>query len=128
MKLLVDAQALIWAVDDPSKLGGQASEALQDVSNDLMLSAGTVWEIAIKVGLGKLSLSVPYRQWMSQSVADLGMTLLPITIEHADAQSSLPGHHRDPFDRLIVAQAMVEQLVVISNDRNLDAYGVGRVW
>ena len=66
MKLLVDAHTLIWAVDDPSKLGTQAVTALQDPRNDLVLSAGTIWEIAIKVGLSKLSLSMPYREWQTK--------------------------------------------------------------
>jgi PIN domain nuclease of toxin-antitoxin system len=77
VKLLVDAQAFIWAVDDPSKLGKQALTALEDTENDLVLSAGTIWEIAIKVGLGKLSLSMPYRDWMSRAITDLAMTVLP---------------------------------------------------
>jgi PIN domain nuclease of toxin-antitoxin system len=77
VRLLVDAHAFIWAVDDPSKLGTQAVTALQDPGNDLLLSAGTIWEIAIKVGLGKLSLSMPYRQWMNQAITDLGITVLP---------------------------------------------------
>jgi PIN domain nuclease of toxin-antitoxin system len=71
LKVLLDAHTLIWAVDDPSKLGRQAVTALQYPANDLLISAGTIWEIAIKVGLGKLSLSMPYRQWMLQTMADL---------------------------------------------------------
>ena len=77
MRLLVDAHTVIWAVDDPSKLSRQAVTALQNPGNDLLLSAGTIWEIAIKVGLGKLSLSMPYRDWMDQAITDLGMTVLP---------------------------------------------------
>jgi PIN domain nuclease of toxin-antitoxin system len=86
VKLLLDTHTLIWAVDDPSKLGPQAVTALQDPANDLLLSAATIWEIAIKVGLGKLSLSMPYLQWMNQAITDLGMTVLPITVEYADVQ------------------------------------------
>lgn len=128
MKLLVDAHALIWAVDDPSKLGPQAVTALQDPGNDLILSAGTIWEIAIKVGLGKLSLSMPYREWMNQAITDLGMAELPITVEYADAQGNLPRHHGDPFDRLLVAQAQVDNMALVSADPGFDPYGINRLW
>jgi PIN domain nuclease of toxin-antitoxin system len=128
VKLLVDAHTLIWAVDDPSKLSPPAATALQDAGNDLLLSAGTIWEIAIKVGLGKLSLSMPYRQWMNQAISDLGMTVLPITVEYADAQGNLPKHHGDPFDRLLVAQARVENMALVSADPGFDPYGINRLW
>ena len=80
------------------------------------------------MGIKRLTLSRPYRQWIDQAIADLSLLLLPITIDHADIQSSLPLHHRDPFDRLLVAQALVEQLPVISGDLQFDAYGIHRVW
>ena len=128
MRLLVDAHALIWAVDDPSKLGTHAVTALQDPANDLLLSTGTIWEVAIKVGLGKLALSMPYRQWMEQAMSGLGATILTITVEHANVQAGLPGHHGDPFDRLLVAQAQVENLRLVSGDTVFDQYGVDRLW
>ena len=128
MKLLLDAHALIWAVDDPSRLGTQAAAALRDPNNDLLVSAGTIWELAIKVGLGKLTLSLPYRQWMTKAITDLGAAVLPITIEYADTQASLPNHHRDPFDRLLVAQAQVENVPIVSSDVVFDDYGVTRLW
>ena len=128
MKLLLDTHTLIWAVDDPSKLGPQAVTALQDPANDLLLSAATIWEIAIKVGLGKLSLSMPYRQWMTQAITDLGMTVLPITVEYANVQVNLPKHHGDPFDRLLVAQIQVENIHLVSADPVFDQYGINRLW
>ena len=100
----------------PIELSRAALTALQDPGNDLLLSAGTIWEIAIKVGLGKLSLSMPFRDWMSQAITDLGMTVLPITVEYADVQGNLPKHHGDPFDRLLVAQAQVESMALVSAD------------
>jgi len=84
MRLLVDSHAVLWAVDEPSRLSPQAVSALEDPANQLLLSAASIWEIAIKVGLGKLSLSMPYRQWMNRAIADLGLTMLPITVEYAD--------------------------------------------
>jgi PIN domain nuclease of toxin-antitoxin system len=128
MKLLVDAHAIIWAVDDPSRLAPDAAAALRDPANELLVSAGTVWEISIKVGLKKLSLSMPYRQWMNKAVADLGLTMMPITVEYADVQAGLPHHHGDPFDRLLAAQALAENLSLVSADSVFDTYGVKRIW
>ncbi len=128
MRLLLDTHILIWAVEWPSQLSQLAREVLEDPANDLMVSAATVWEVAIKVGLTKLTLSVPYRQWMNQALSDLNATILPITVEYAAVQSSLPNHHRDPFDRLLVAQAQVEAMPLISSDAIFDQYGVSRLW
>src|SRR5579884_1102443 len=124
MRLLIDTQALLWYVDQHHLLAPGAHAAITDPANDLLLSAATVWELAIKVGQGKLSLSLPYRQWMDKAIADLGLTLLPVTVEYADRQASLPAHHKDPFDRLIIAQALVEGIRVVSADVIFDAYGV----
>lgn len=128
MRLLVDSHALIWALDDPSQLSGPATLALQDPLNVLLVSAATVWELAIKTGVGKLSLSLPYRQWIERAIADLGLTILPVTVEYADRQAGLPMHHRDPFDRLLIAQALVEGIAVVCGDAVFDAYGVSRIW
>jgi len=115
-------------MDDPSRLGQQAAEELANPANDLYLSAGTIWEIAIKVGLKKLALSLPFRIWMSQAISELGLVALPITVECADAQIALPSHHRDPFDRLLAAQARSEKVVLVSADVVFDLYGVQRLW
>jgi PIN domain nuclease of toxin-antitoxin system len=128
VRLLVDSQSLIWYVDKDHFLTPAAHAAITDPDNDLLLSAATIWEIAIKVGLGKLSLSLPYRDWMERAIADLGLAVLPITVAVADVQASLPWHHRDPFDRLIVAQALVEGVPVVSSDAIFDQYGIVRVW
>lgn len=101
---------------------------MSDPTNELLLSAGSIWEIAIKIGLGKSALTEPYLPWMSQALSDLAITVLPITIEYADAQASLPKHHTDPFDRLIVAQAMIENVSIVSADARMDAYGITRLW
>jgi PIN domain nuclease of toxin-antitoxin system len=119
---------LIWAMDDPAKLSGPATTALQDPANDLLLSAATVWELAIKIGQGKLTLSRPYRQWMEKAIIDLELTVLPVTVEYADRQAGLPPHHKDPFDRLIIAQALVEGVPVVGHDAAFDAYGISRIW
>jgi PIN domain nuclease of toxin-antitoxin system len=128
VKLLLDTHTFIWAVDQPLLLGPSAKTALEDLANNLMLSAATIWEIAIKIGVKKLTLSLPYRQWMTRATNDLGVTVLPVTVEYADVQAELPQHHRDPFDRLLVAQAIVENVPLVSNDTIFDQYGVARVW
>jgi PIN domain nuclease of toxin-antitoxin system len=128
MRHLLDAHSLIWALDDPSKLGRSAHASLEDSANDLVISVGTIWELSIKVGLGKPTLSMPYRGWIERAIADLSLTVLPITVEITDAQMTLPRHHRDPFDRLLVAQCLVQPMPIVSADSVFDAYGVTRVW
>lgn len=128
MRLLLDTHAVIWWVDQDHLLSPASYAAIADPANDLLLSAGTIWEIAIKVGLAKLSLSQPYRQWLLQAMANLRVTVLPVTVEYADVQAGLPHHHRDPFDRLLIAQAFVENISLVSNDEVFDQYGVTRLW
>lgn len=128
MRVLVDSHTIIWAVDDPGRLGPVASRILPDPANELLVIAGTAWEIAVKVSVGKLNLSLPFRDWLSQALATLGAIFLPITIDHAAAQVGLPFHHRDPFDRLLIAQAMVEGVPVVSADPTFDLYPISRQW
>ncbi len=128
MRHLIDSQSLIWYVDQDHLLSAAAHAAITDPANDLLLSAATIWEIAIKVGLGRLRLSLPYLQWMNKAIADLGLIVLPITLAYADAQAGLPSHHRDPFDRLLAAQALVEGIPLVSVDVIFDQYGVNRIW
>ena len=91
-------------------------------------AAATIWEIAIKTSIGKLSLSQPYRPWMNKAMSDLRASLLSLSVDYADAQAGLPFHHRDPSDRLVIAQALIEGISVVSADSQFDAYGVNRVW
>jgi PIN domain nuclease of toxin-antitoxin system len=128
MRLLLDTQALIWYVDQDHLLSRPAHAAITDPQNDLLVSAASIWEIAIKIGIGKLRLSLPFKPWITKAISDLGLSTLPITIDFADAQASLPLHHGDPFDRLIIAQSLVEAVSIVSNDVQFDAYGVTRVW
>ena len=128
MRVLLDTHAVIWWVDHDELLSASAHEAIADSRNELLISAASVWEIAIKVGIGKLKLSLPYRAWMNQAITDLRASMLPISVDACDVQSSLPLHHGDPFDRVIVAQSFVEQITVVSNDSTFDLYGVRRLW
>jgi PIN domain nuclease of toxin-antitoxin system len=128
MRVLIDSHALIWYVDQDKLLSLASRAAISDPTNDLLLSAGTIWEIGIKAGLGKLVLTQPFKFWMDQAISDLQVTVLPLSVDYVDVQLKLPKHHGDPFDRLIVAQAIVEQVPIISVDASLDAYGITRIW
>ena len=128
MRLLLDSHTLIWSADEPARITATAMAAMSDPANDLLLSAASLWEIAIKFSLGRLPLSLPYRQWIDKAMADLDLVVLPITLDHAERQAGLPWHHRDPFDRLLVAQAQVEGVPLVSADAVLDPYGITRLW
>lgn len=128
MRVLLDSHALIWYVDQDHLLSKVAHSTITDASNDLSISAATIWEVAIKTGLRKMSLSLPYHAWMTKAIFDLRLSILPVTLEYADVQSRLPDHHRDPFDRLLVAQAQVEGIPIVSADVTFDRYGVTRIW
>ena len=128
MRLLIDSHSLIWYVDQPQQLSPVALTTIVDPANDLFLSAASIWEISIKVGLKKLNLSGPFGLWMMQAIAGLKLTILPITVDYAAAQAGLPFHHRDPFDRLLVAQSLTDRIPIVSADPILDLYGIARIW
>ena len=128
MRVLLDTHAVIWWVDQDSLLSNASHAAIADPANELLVSAATVWEIAIKLGMARLSLSMPYRQWMNQALAGLQASLLPITVEYAERLAELPSHHRDPFDRLLIAQALVEDVPIVSADTTFEQYGIARIW
>jgi PIN domain nuclease of toxin-antitoxin system len=128
VKLLIDAHTLIWAADAPARLSATAMSALADPANDRFVSATTVWEIAIKVGLGKLALSQAFRPWVDKALLDLQAAFLPIAVAHAEIVVSLPLHHGDPLDRMLAAQATAEEIAIVSADGQLDAHGITRIW
>jgi PIN domain nuclease of toxin-antitoxin system len=128
MRVLVDSHTLLWSSDDPAKVPAPAMSVLQNPANELLISAATIWEVAIKVALGRLPLSLPYRQWMDKAIADQGLIILAVTLDHTERLISLPFHHRDPFDRLLISQALSEGTPLVSGDAVFDAYGVKRIW
>jgi len=108
-------------------LSEEAKALIEDDENELMLSIASVWEMAIKTSLGKLMLAQPFDK-LPAHIEQNKIAILPITVEHTIRLAKLPFHHRDPFDRLIIAQALVEKLPIIGIDATFDAYGVKRLW
>ncbi len=121
MNLLLDTHAFLWAVDDDSRLSSAARSAIIDGRNVVYVSAATAWEIAIKRGIGKLK--IPQNNYLEELRLHR-FTPLSITTEHALAVENLPSHHKDPFDRLLIAQAQVEHLTLITRDQRLSLYDV----
>lgn len=124
-RLLLDTSVAVWLVlHDRARVSGAAVEALEDDQNEVALSAASVWEIAIKRSVGKLTLEDGW----AAALHRLGFDPLPVTALHAEAVERLPWHHRDPFDRLLVAQAQVEGYVIVSADPRLREYDVDVLW
>jgi PIN domain nuclease of toxin-antitoxin system len=131
LKILLDTHAALWFYLDDPRLSDRAKQAILDESSPRFISPASYWEIAIKISLGKYSLAVPFETLWREVVDDNGFQILPIQPAHAAALARLPfpaNGHRDPFDRMIVAQATAEELSVVSVDPFLEAYDVERVW
>jgi PIN domain nuclease of toxin-antitoxin system len=126
--LLLDSHAFLWFVWDDPKLSPSAKLHIEDRSNRILVSVATCWEISIKVGLKKLVLGEPAATFLPRQLAINGFGLLRIELAHATFVETLPSHHKDPFDRLLVAQTMIEKVSIVSADAILDQYGVHRVW
>lgn len=124
MRILLDTHVWLWLQVEPERLSDESLEMLADPANELFLSAASAWEIAVKVGVGKLVLPAPPDEYVPSRLASSGTIALPVELRHALHVANLPAHHRDPFDRLLVAQAQLESLPLISADRQLAAYDV----
>ena len=127
MRVLLDTHAFLWFVADDPRLSARASAAIQDAS-EAFLSVASCWEMAIKVSLGKLTVAAPLDRFLPANLAANGFELLHVDLEHAARVATLPWHHRDPFDRLLVAQALHEELAIVSTDRVFRKYRVKLVW
>jgi len=128
MRLLLDTHAFLWFIMGSANLSANARALIEDPANERLLSVASLWEIAIKTSLGKLTLSARFDELIPAQLKLNGIDLLNIKVDHLSTRTTLPFHHRDPFDRLIIAQANVEKLSVISLDGAIDAYGVTRLW
>jgi PIN domain nuclease of toxin-antitoxin system len=128
MRFLLDTHTLLWSFNGSSSLSPRARRIVENGSNELLVSAASAWEIATKVRLGKLPTGEELVADFDRYLAQLGCDALPISLQHAVRAGGLVGDHRDPFDRMLIAQAQSENLPVLSNDRIFDAYQVRRVW
>jgi PIN domain nuclease of toxin-antitoxin system len=128
MRLLLDTHTFIWYVTNDRQISTLVLELVNDGNNDVLLSIASIWEMAIKHSTGKLSFALPFEIFISQQMSLNKFNLLNININHLTVVASLPFHHRDPFDRLLISQAMVEQLPILSIDPAFDSYPIQRLW
>ena len=128
MNLLLDTHALLWFLDDDPHLVPTAKSVIEDPANRKLVSMATCWEIAIKVGLKKLDLGEPASTFLPRELATNGFDLLAIELAHATFVETLPPFHKDPFDRLVIAQLLIEKMAIVSADSIFDQYGVTRLW
>ena len=132
MQILLDTHVFLWALASPRRIAPRALAQIRDSANDIAVSAATVWEICIKAPSGKLSgpavkdVTDPVR--LRALLLQANFSLLDITAEHALATHRLPLHHRDPFDRMLIAQAQMEDLPIVTNEALFDGFGIARVW
>jgi PIN domain nuclease of toxin-antitoxin system len=124
MRLLLDTHVFIWWADNPEKLSPAALTALEDEANELILSVASVWEMQIKIQLGKLKLSLPLKELLKNQQETNNLTVSPVALPHVLALEALPFHHKDPFDRLLIAQSIEEDLTLVTADSQFSAYSV----
>jgi PIN domain nuclease of toxin-antitoxin system len=128
VRVLLDTHTLYWFIEGDRQLSALAQMTISSTANEVLLSPSSYWEIAIKVSLGKWQLNRTYEEFIDVALEQYGFLLLPILPTHTAWLVGLPFHHKDPFDRLLVAQALSEQVPIVSADVHLDAYGISRIW
>jgi PIN domain nuclease of toxin-antitoxin system len=128
LRVLIDTHVLLWADAEPGRLSARARSLVESFSTEVFVSAASAWEIATKVRIGKLPQAAAFSAEMARRLEMLGFSPLAVTLEHALRAGQLPGPHKDPFDRMLIAQAQAENLALISNERVFDGYGIRRIW
>ena len=128
MKLLLDTHTFLWFIGGDTNLSGTAEFIIMDRTTSRLLSIASLWEMAIKINARKLQIGMSFEELHSKYIYGNGISLLTIELEHLDAFTTLPLHHRDPFDRLIIAQAQSENIPILSRDGAFDQYNVRRIW
>jgi PIN domain nuclease of toxin-antitoxin system len=128
VRLLLDTHTFLWFLLDDPQLSATAKDFIIDPDNDVEVSPATYWEIAIKISLGKYELPEPYDVFIEREITTNDFRILPIEPKHTAVLTTLPFHHRDPFDRLLIVQAIVEGMPILSIDPAFDAYPVTRLW
>ena len=128
MRIIIDTQVLIWWTNDVSNISPRVQNIIFDLDNELWLSLASIWEMQIKILLGKLDLPRSLPDIIATQMEENQIKILPIELSHVYALDRLPPHHRDPFDRLIIAQSLTEKMPIASIDKAFDAYLVERIW
>jgi PIN domain nuclease of toxin-antitoxin system len=128
MRLLLDTHALLWWTLDDGRLSASARDAIADAANAVYVSAASAWELAIKAGLGRLSLPAALGPLLADELRLNGFSPLAVSVAHALAVRDLAAHHRDPFDRILIAQARLEELTLVSGDHAMRPYGIPLLW
>jgi len=128
MRVLLDTHAFLWFIAGSPMLSQRAKTCIEDTANEKLVSMASIWEMAIKISIGRLSLSEPFERFIPHQIQINGFDLLPVLFEHLSHIASLPFHHRDPFDRLLIAQCITEKCAIISRDAAFDCYKIERLW
>ncbi len=128
MNILLDTHTFLWFIDDNPRLSQPARVLIESQDSQPFMSVASLWEIAVKLSLAKLTLGESFETFIPHQLALNGIGVLNIALEHLAVVATLPFHHRDPFDRLLAVQARIEKMTLVSADQSFDAYGVERVW
>ena len=128
VRYLLDTHTLLWFIAEDEQLSSSGQQLILDSSSEIFISTASLWEIAIKINIGKLALNKPFEQSFPDELDSHGIEILDITVDTLVQLTTLPLHHRDPFDRLIIARAIVEGIPIISKDEAFDLYDVKREW
>jgi PIN domain nuclease of toxin-antitoxin system len=128
MRILLDTHVLLWWLLDEEVISPKARAAIAEDVNEIFVSAATAWEVATKYKIGKLPTAAELIANLERAILDEGFAGLPVSLRHGELAGGLPLHHKDPFDRMLIAQALAESLTRVSNERLFDRYGVTRLW
>jgi len=127
-RLLLDSHTFLWAVASPAQLGSAAREAIEDAGNTLHVSTASLWELLLKASKRKLDLGITPPQRLESFIRRLQAVVLPVRFDHLIEAYSLPGLHREPFDRLLIGQARIEEMTLVTKDKTIAEYEVGILW
>lgn len=128
MNILLDTHAFLWLINGDEKLSSNARQAIEKIDARRFISIASLWEMTIKSSIGKLTIPLPVDVFYKEYIVDNDISVLPITAKHLDIVHDLPFHHKDPFDRLIIAQALTENLTVVSCDTHFSSYKLDLLW
>ena len=128
MRLLLDTHAFLWFIGGDERLSAKAKEAIADLENEVFLSVASLWEIAVKINVGKLKLPRPFGELIPEQLMQNEIAILRFELSHMTRYVDLPLHHRDPFDRLIVVQSQMEEMPLVSKDETFGSYDVDLLW